>query len=83
MAFVVAITFTTNPCSIVIKSNWIYQFSEARNMNNGINRNQTRSIYYSNNWNDNAKFDLEVRGFFDPTDEGCYDAHLYKFFGKY
>lgn len=83
MAYVVAITFTTNPRAVVIKKDWIFELREALSLNNGVNRNQTISIYYSNNLNNEANFGLEVRGFFDPDEECCYDAKLYRFFGKY
>lgn len=83
MAYVVAITFTTNPRAVIIRKSWIFNLSEARVLNNGVNRNQTISIFYSNDLNREPNFALEVRGFFQFGEDGCYDAKLFRYFGEY
>lgn len=81
--FVVAITFTTNPHAIVIKEDWIYGYNRAKNLNNGCNRNQTHSIFYSTNLESQPNFYLEPRGFFQVEPDATYDAKLFRFFGKF
>lgn len=83
MAYVVATTFTTNPRAVVIRKKWIYQYSEAKNLNHGVNRNQLHSIFYSTDLEKEADFDLEKRGFFEREPDATYDAKLIRFFGEY
>lgn len=82
MVYAVVITFTTNPRPIVIRKEWIFDYSEAKTLNNGINRNQIYSVYYSSNLESVADFTMEKKGFFVRDEDGVYDAKLYRFFGK-
>lgn len=82
MAYVVATTFTTNPNAVVIKKDWIFGYSEAKNLNHGINRNQIHSIFVSMDLTREPNFDLEKSGFFEKEHDATYDAKLKSFFGK-
>lgn len=83
MAYVVAITFTTNPRAVVIRKDWIYGYSQAKTLNNGINCNQTHSIFFSTDLEREPNFNLERRGFFEREPDATYDAKLFRFFGEY
>lgn len=91
MAYVIAIVRNQFllPRALIIRKEWIYQLYEAKTLNNGINRNQTHTVFYSTNDEKNPDFSIQKRVVFDDNVEDAdrtdalYAAKIYRFFGKY
>lgn len=84
MSFALAILITKPVAAVVIRKSWIYKFSESRTLNNGTNRNQTYSIFYSTDIDEIPNFAAPYAETFDDlADESyCYYAKIYRFFGE-
>lgn len=83
MSFAVAILTTKPPTAVVIRKSWIYKFAESKTLNNGTNRNQIYSIFYSIDIDEVANFAAPITESFDPFADACYHAKIYRFFGKF
>lgn len=82
MSYAVAITKTQIPRAVVVREEWIYQFNVTLMLNTGFKKNKECKIFFSRDLNKSADFGANMRCFFDENVDGCYNANLYRFFGK-
>lgn len=79
---------------VVIPESWIYDVSEEKLKNNGVNRNQDVLIFWSNDaigederpdGEYEPNFNLEILSVHPPTNgiaHGCYIGRIIRYFGK-
>lgn len=82
MSFAVAVLMTKPPQAVVIRKSWIYKFSETKTLNNGANRNQTHSVFYSPFEERAADFSAPLKEIYQFYPDACYNAKIVRFFGK-
>lgn len=96
MLFVVIFLRDAN-CATVVPEEFILDLDQKALKNNGVNRNQDRRLYFSKEWLENQKNEINLDKKFQPNfelpimkvyplpdniDEACYIARMIKFEGK-
>lgn len=61
---------------------FIKNFDPIRTANDAINQSDTHVVFYSENYDEQPKFNLGLRSKFDNRIQGCYNARILKFFGE-
>lgn len=67
----------------IIPSKWIKDLPMLNLLNYGIRyqKNKVRKIFYSRSLFSEPDFGLQTSNEFNPARDGCYDAHILKYFG--
>lgn len=72
---------------VVGRIDWIYKLDLAKSLNNRINRNQTHTIFWSNDIQKNPIWEIspevQFRRIYDESKDGFYRAHIIRCFGKF
>lgn len=61
---------------------FIKNFDPIRTANDAVNQSDTHVVFYSENYDEQPKFNLGLRSEFNNTIQGCYNARILKYFGE-
>lgn len=73
----------TNDVKLSIPSKWVEGINSVYNIKNGYRRGEPYKIFFSNDENDIADFNLETRNDFDENTVGCYMAYIHNIYCKF
>lgn len=80
--FYVVHILSTERRNLLIPSYWCFGINIENTINDGINRNKKRLIFYSEDQSKNPDFLLPVSTMFNEELDACYHGHIIKFFGN-
>lgn len=69
--------------NLIVPSNWCSPFDLASEVNFGVNRNQNRTVFYTNDLNTAPRFGIGIADAFDENVHGCHWGKIVRCFGEF